>query len=239
MFQRCWFWNGASVNAGGPVNLTLFTWQIEFARPIWFAVLAAGPLWIVFWRRSLLQMSPARRFLSVLMRILLLTAVAVGLARPEATVDWQFRTSFRLSWTSASHDSRCGCAAYRSRTTFVPESRLRSTYSYAIGFIGHGKRERGARFAAIAAREDDSCRRREPQEHTFDCRKACASSIQWFCLAIRWMVCCASRRIGTGKPFRMAWLMSRLGITCLLPRPRVRFTSIRRHGYCWLKASRQ
>ena len=35
------------------------SWQIEFARPLWLATLAGLPLWIVFWRRSLVRLSAA------------------------------------------------------------------------------------------------------------------------------------------------------------------------------------
>ena len=41
--------------------MTISSWQIEFARPLWFALLAALPLLLIFWRRSLVQFSPAGR----------------------------------------------------------------------------------------------------------------------------------------------------------------------------------
>ena len=65
--------------------MTILSWQIEFARPIWFAALAALPLWIVFWRRSLVRMSPRRAFVAILLRGLLLVVVTAGLAGPTAT----------------------------------------------------------------------------------------------------------------------------------------------------------
>ena len=39
--------------------MTIFAWQFDFARPVWLAVLAALPLWIVYWRRSLVVVSPS------------------------------------------------------------------------------------------------------------------------------------------------------------------------------------
>ena len=65
--------------------MTISSWQIEFARPLWFALLAALPLWIIFWRRSLVRLSPGRLGLAILLRLLLLVAVAVGLAGPTAS----------------------------------------------------------------------------------------------------------------------------------------------------------
>jgi len=65
--------------------MTIFSWQIAFAQPLWFAVLAVLPLWIVFWRRSLARLSKGRQVVSMLLRILLLAAVAAALAVPTAT----------------------------------------------------------------------------------------------------------------------------------------------------------
>ncbi len=64
---------------------TLSSWQIEFVRPIWFALLAALPLFLIFWRRSLVHASPLRKTVSLLLRSLLLLLVATGLAGPKAT----------------------------------------------------------------------------------------------------------------------------------------------------------
>jgi uncharacterized membrane protein len=65
--------------------MTIFNWHVEFAQPLAFVVLAALPLWIIYWRRSLALFSPGRQFLSILLRLVLLTAVAIGLAGPRAT----------------------------------------------------------------------------------------------------------------------------------------------------------
>jgi uncharacterized membrane protein len=65
--------------------MTMFSWQIEFAHPLWFALMAALPLLLVFWRRSLVQFSPVRKVVSLLLRCLLLLLVAAGLAGPKAT----------------------------------------------------------------------------------------------------------------------------------------------------------
>jgi uncharacterized membrane protein len=65
--------------------MNLFSWQIEFARPLWFALLAALPLLLIFWRRSLVHASPGRKIVSLLLRSLLLLLVAAGLAGPKAT----------------------------------------------------------------------------------------------------------------------------------------------------------
>src|SRR5437868_11171060 len=65
--------------------MTLFAWQVEVAHPLAFALLAAVPLWIVFWRRSLVQLSVGRRIVAILLRLLLLLAIAAGLAGPTAT----------------------------------------------------------------------------------------------------------------------------------------------------------
>ncbi len=66
--------------------MRIFTWHVEFARPLAFAILAALPLWIVFWRHSLVQLSTVRKFISIPLRVLLLAAVAIGIAGPTATV---------------------------------------------------------------------------------------------------------------------------------------------------------
>ena len=65
--------------------MTISSWQIEFVRPLWFALLAALPLLLIFWRRSLLHASPLRKTVSLLLRSLLLLFVAAGLAGPKAT----------------------------------------------------------------------------------------------------------------------------------------------------------
>ena len=65
--------------------MTISSWQIEFTRPLWFALLAALPLLLIFWRRSLLHASPLRKLVSLLLRSLLLLLVAAGLAGPKAT----------------------------------------------------------------------------------------------------------------------------------------------------------
>ncbi len=60
-------------------------WEIEFVRPLWFALLAALPLLLIFWRWSLVHASPVRKIVSLLLRSLLLLLVAAGLAGPKAT----------------------------------------------------------------------------------------------------------------------------------------------------------
>ncbi|MGO9112816.1 MAG: glutamine amidotransferase [Thermoguttaceae bacterium] len=65
--------------------MTISAWQIEFAQPLWFALLAALPLLLIFWRRSLVHASRGRKILSLLLRSLLLLLVAAGLAAPKAT----------------------------------------------------------------------------------------------------------------------------------------------------------
>ena len=65
--------------------MTISSWQIEFARPLWFALLAALPLLLIFWRRSLVHASLGRKIVSLLLRSLLLLLVAAGLAGPKAT----------------------------------------------------------------------------------------------------------------------------------------------------------
>lgn len=65
--------------------MTLLSWQIEFARPLWLATLAALPLWIVLWRRSLVRLSVRRRVIAVLLRTVLLAVLAAGLAGPAAS----------------------------------------------------------------------------------------------------------------------------------------------------------
>jgi Ca-activated chloride channel homolog len=65
--------------------MTILSWHIELARPISFVVLAALPLWFFFWRRSLVRLSPGRKVFSILLRTLLLLAVAAGLSDPTAT----------------------------------------------------------------------------------------------------------------------------------------------------------
>jgi uncharacterized membrane protein len=66
--------------------MTIFSWKVQFAQPLWFGILAALPLWIVFWRRSLMRLSAARKLLSITLRTILLAAVAVGLAGPTANL---------------------------------------------------------------------------------------------------------------------------------------------------------
>jgi uncharacterized membrane protein len=65
--------------------MKISSWQIEFARSLWFAVLSALPLWIIFWRRSLVRLPIGRKSLSSFLRILLLVTVAAGLAGPTVT----------------------------------------------------------------------------------------------------------------------------------------------------------
>ncbi len=65
--------------------MTISSWQIEFARPLWFALLAALTLLLIFWRRSLVQASLGRKIVSLLLRSLLLLLVAASLAGPQAT----------------------------------------------------------------------------------------------------------------------------------------------------------
>src|SRR5208283_4744473 len=65
--------------------MRMFSCQLEFAQPLWFALLTALPLLWIFWRRSLVQFSPGRKIISLLLRSLLLLLVAAGLAGPEAT----------------------------------------------------------------------------------------------------------------------------------------------------------
>ncbi len=60
-------------------------WEIEFVRPLWFALLAALPLLLIFWRWSLVHASPVRKIVSLLLRSLQLLLVAAGLAGPKAT----------------------------------------------------------------------------------------------------------------------------------------------------------
>ena len=65
--------------------MTIFAWQFDFARPVWLAVLAALPLWIVYWRRSLVVVSPSRTLLSISFRAFILATIAAGLAGPTLT----------------------------------------------------------------------------------------------------------------------------------------------------------
>jgi Ca-activated chloride channel homolog len=65
--------------------MTIFSWQIEFARPLWFAILAGLPLLLIYGRRSLLNASAGRKIASLLLRSLLVALVAAGLAGPKAT----------------------------------------------------------------------------------------------------------------------------------------------------------
>ncbi len=63
--------------------MTLFSRHIEFAQPLWFALLAALPLLLIFWRWSLVQFSMGRKIASLLLRSFLLLLVAAGLAGPR------------------------------------------------------------------------------------------------------------------------------------------------------------
>ena len=65
--------------------MTISSWHIEFTRPLWFALLAALPLLLIFWRKSLVQFSRGRQIASLLLRSLLVLLVAAGLAGPKAT----------------------------------------------------------------------------------------------------------------------------------------------------------
>jgi uncharacterized membrane protein len=65
--------------------MTISSWHIEFTRPLWFALLTAMPLLLVFWRKSLVQFSRGRQIASLLLRSLLVLLVAAGLAGPKAT----------------------------------------------------------------------------------------------------------------------------------------------------------
>ncbi len=65
--------------------MIISSWQIEFVRPLWFALFAALPLLLIFGWRSLVQFTPARKIVSLLLRSLLLLLVATGLAGPQAT----------------------------------------------------------------------------------------------------------------------------------------------------------
>ena len=65
--------------------MTMFAWQVDFERPLWFAVLVALPLWIVYWRRSMVRLSPLRKLLSISIRALMLASIAAGLAGPTLT----------------------------------------------------------------------------------------------------------------------------------------------------------
>src|SRR5580704_17877632 len=64
--------------------MMILSWQIDFARPLWLAVLAGLPLWIIFWRRSLLRLTAGCRVVSILLRTMLLASVAAALAGPIA-----------------------------------------------------------------------------------------------------------------------------------------------------------
>ena len=65
--------------------MTISSWQIEFTRPLWFALLAALPLLLLFGWWSLVHASPGRKIASLLLRSLLVLLVAAGLAGPKAT----------------------------------------------------------------------------------------------------------------------------------------------------------
>ena len=67
------------------MTISTTVWQIEFVRPLWFALLAALPLLLIFWRWSLVQFSTGRKIASLLLRSFLLLLVAAGLAEPKAT----------------------------------------------------------------------------------------------------------------------------------------------------------
>ena len=82
--------------------MTILSWQIGFARPLSFAVLAALPLWIVFWRRSLVRLSAGRRVLSILLRMLMLADVAGSLVGLTAT-HWLEETVLYGDLTLARH----------------------------------------------------------------------------------------------------------------------------------------
>ncbi len=64
--------------------MTISLGPIKFAQPLWFALLAALPLLVIFWRRSLVQFSLGRRAASLVLRSLLVLLVAAGLAGPQA-----------------------------------------------------------------------------------------------------------------------------------------------------------
>ena len=60
--------------------MSISSWQIEFTRPLWLALLAALPLMWIFWRRSLVNTSLGRKIVSLLLGSLLLLLLAAGLA---------------------------------------------------------------------------------------------------------------------------------------------------------------
>ena len=65
--------------------MTILSWHIEFVRPLGFALLAALPLLLIFWRWSLVRASSSRKVVSLVLRSFLLLLVAAALAEPKAT----------------------------------------------------------------------------------------------------------------------------------------------------------
>jgi len=83
--------------------MSLFSWQVEFTQPLWFALLAALPLLWIFWRRSLVQFSRSRKAISFLLRCLLLLLVAAGLAGPKTTGQGS-QPNFNFTWMKSGGD---------------------------------------------------------------------------------------------------------------------------------------
>ena len=110
--------------------MTISSWQIEFAQPLWFALLAALPLLLIFWRRSLVQClaGPEDRF-----AVAAKPAVVARGRRPGRTEGDRAGQSADRRFPVAEERRRRLAAARRSRssprTTFAPASRFRSTCS--------------------------------------------------------------------------------------------------------------
>ncbi len=122
-----WFWNGIFICGVGLFEMALFTWQVEFAHPLWLAP-GAVLLLIDFWQRSLLRASPRRQFVAMLLRRLVLAAAVIALAGPTATAprSERFLAGDAVRTAPASRRRRWNCLA---PTTSSQASRSRSMFS--------------------------------------------------------------------------------------------------------------
>jgi Ca-activated chloride channel homolog len=85
--------------------MTLFSWQIEFARPLWFAALFALPLLGIFWWRSLVRDSPLRKGLSLLLRSIMVLLLAAGLGGLQAIFPRQSQPILVCNFPEENHES--------------------------------------------------------------------------------------------------------------------------------------
>ena len=60
-------------------------WHLELVRPWWLAALAVLPVLVYYWRRSLLQVAPLRRLVSLAVRVLLVVALILTLCDVKLT----------------------------------------------------------------------------------------------------------------------------------------------------------